>query len=127
MPLKRISLTIAADLVKRLDRKAKELDRSRSWVIAEAVRRFLAPSSTPVARAVREPSSPYDVTTGLGESRLRQLEADLELTPTQRVRAAEETARVGRLARPAPGPARILTFDRYEDYLEWKWREGAIS
>jgi hypothetical protein len=126
MALARISLTIAADLVRKLDRKAKELDRSRSWVIAEAARRFLeAPS--PAATAARESPATYAVTPGLGESRLRQLEADLRLTPTERVRAAQETARVGRLVRRTRGPDRVLSFDRYEDYLDWKRLEGAIS
>jgi len=37
---------------------------------------------------------------GLGDYRLRQLKADLALTPEQRVLGAERTARVAEQARP---------------------------
>ena len=126
MALTRISITIPGSLVTALDRTAKALDRSRSWVIAEAARRFLdapplvtaAPSS-----AVREPVASYG-SPGLSPSRLQQLEADLALSPTERVRAAEQTARaVPRTQRRAQ---RVVTFDRYEDYLDWQRREGLL-
>jgi hypothetical protein len=63
---------------------------------------------------------------GLGEQRLAQLAADLRLTPEQRVREAEQTAKVSELVRP-PGPGLALRFfDRYEDYLDWKRREQVL-
>ncbi|MGH7700607.1 MAG: CopG family ribbon-helix-helix protein [Gemmatimonadales bacterium] len=120
MTLARISITLPRDVLAAADRRAKELDRSRSWVVAEALRQWLA---TGGARAVREPPSPPYVP-GLGPSRLAQLEADLRLTPEERVRAAEETARLGEVVAGARRrPAGLLFFDRYEDYLEWKRRE----
>lgn len=131
MTLIRISITIARDLVKAMDRRARELDRSRSWVIGDAARRYLegpgvtdsAPSAA--TAAVRESQAPYGISPGLGPSRLAQLHADLALTPTERVRAAERTARaVPRGTRRVAD--RILTFDRYEDYLDWKRREGLL-
>lgn len=120
MALARISITLPRDLVAAADRRAKQLQRSRSWVVAEALRRYLASPG-----AVREPTTPpYETSPGLGAYRLAQLEADLALTPEQRVREAERTARVGELTRGRRPGHRVLTFDRYEDYLDWKRREG---
>ncbi len=117
MALSRISITIPRELVAAADRRARELDRSRSWVVAEALRRYVAerPRS-----AVREPAGPPPGVAGLGSSRLAQLQADLALTPEQRVREAERTARVGQRALRGGAVNRVLSFDRYEDYLEWK-------
>ena len=58
---------------------------------------------------------------GLSPSRLAQLRRDLELTPEERVRAAEETLRLDRLREPIR-PQRVLCFDNYEDYLDYKFR-----
>ncbi len=128
--LARISITVPRPLVAAADRRAKELDRSRSWVVAEALRRYLAAGPTPdpetAVRALREPTvAPYAAapTTGLGSYRRAQLEADLVLTPTERVREAERTARVTELTARGRRGDRVLTFDHYEDYLEWKRRD----
>jgi len=51
------------------------------------------------------------------------LEADLDLSPEERVKEAERTSRVSELRTPKPAVARVLAFDRYEDYLEWRRRE----
>ena len=127
MPLHRITITIAKSLVHEVDRLARQLDRSRSWVVSDAVRRHVAAAAQAASgeRSVREPESrPYGVVSGLGPSRQTQLEADLTLTPEERVKAAEQTARVPDLVGPAPSrPDRILFFDSYEDYLDWKRRE----
>ena len=81
------------------DRAARRLDRSRSWVIADAIRHYTARPGT--QGLVREPRPEYPdgYLRGLGPSRTAQLESDLRLTPTERVRAAEEMTRVGRIAR----------------------------
>ena len=100
----RIAITLPREDLASADRLARDQDRSRSWVIAEAIRRYAAP--------------------GLGPSRTAQLAADLRLTPEARVRAAEATARVGELRR-RPRRERVLGFGRYEDYLDWKRRENA--
>jgi metal-responsive CopG/Arc/MetJ family transcriptional regulator len=42
MDLMRVTVTIPASLLAQLDRRAGMLDRSRSWCVAEAVRRFVA-------------------------------------------------------------------------------------
>lgn len=112
----RIAITLPSTELATADRLARQLDRPRSWVIAEAVRRFAAVEP---AMAVR-PDAP--ATDGIGPSRTKQLLADLALSPEARVRAAEETARVTFARRPALG-MRVIGFERYEDYLAWKRRE----
>jgi hypothetical protein len=123
MAFKRISITLPKDVLEAADRRARALDRSRSWVIVEAIRAYVA-----VTAQVRESAPPpYGVTSpGLGPLRLAQLESDLRLTPERRVRAAEGTARLGERVRGSRGRAnRVLSFDRYEDYVEWKRKEAA--
>ncbi len=105
----RIAITLPRQVLAAADRAASALDRSRSWVIAEAVRRF----------TVEPPTPPSSSTPGVGSSRRAQLAADLRLSPEERVREAEETMRTSRLAHGA-GRHGIVAFDRYEDYLEWK-------
>jgi hypothetical protein len=117
MSLTRISITIPEELVAAADHKAEDLDRSRSWVLVEALRRFLAAP----AEEVREGEVVY--TAGIGPSRAAQLAADLRLTPEERVLAAEEALRIDEELDRSVSRRRIETFDRFEDYLEWKRRE----
>ncbi len=105
-PLARISMTIPPDVLRRADRIAKREGRSRSWVLTEAVRRLAEPTPAQLPR--------------LDDSRRVMLKADLALTPTERVLAAERTAREVPVHRFG---ALFVTFDRFEDYLEWKRRE----
>ena len=127
--LARISITIPADLLKVADRLARQLDRSRSWVLGEAVRRMAAapPAPAPPA-AVRETApAPYLVTRpGLGEHRLQQLRSDMAMSVDDRVYAAEEANRLDWALRPPCPGIRVTFFDRYEDYLDWKKYEGII-
>ncbi len=129
MTLARISVTLPPDLVMAADRRAHELDRSRSWVVAEALRRFLEAGAARTDEQsrrhfVRETTrDPYGVS-GLGDYRLAQLEADLALSPEQRIRAAEETARLSEARDRGWRGDRLLMFDRYEDYLAWeRWAD----
>jgi predicted transcriptional regulator len=123
-PLARITITLPPDLQEAADRRARALDRSRSWLLSEALRLYLAQAEERPA-AVREPAARYEAHAqmGLGESRLRQLEADLALTPEERVREAEATARVAEHVRSRPKVDRVLCFDRYEDYMQWERAE----
>ena len=109
-PFARISLTIPPDVLRRADRIAKAEGRSRSWVLSDAVRRLAEP---PPARLPR-----------LDESRRGMLKADLALSPTERVLAAERTTREVPVRRYG---TLFVTFDRVEDYLEWKRREAVGS
>ena len=118
MPLTRISITIPKELVEAADRKVAELDRSRSWLLVEALRRYL---SAPVT-AAHEPQASHGF--GLGASRQAELHADLALTPEQRVMAAEQTRLVEELRGIEPRRERLETFDRYEDYLAWRQQDA---
>jgi len=122
--LTRISLTIAADLVRKLDRKAKELDRSRSWVIAEAVRRYLDPvASTPRAhpRAVREPAPvPYQAAGEVAAARRLHLASELRLTPAERLRRSEDLTGLAIRGRTRTARDQVIGFTSYEDYYQWK-------
>jgi Arc/MetJ-type ribon-helix-helix transcriptional regulator len=124
----RITVTLPEDVAAAADERAQRLDRSRSWVVAEALRRYLGPAPSPRPHADRDPEptaegrdlppQPETSTPGLGPSRLEQLRADLRLTPEQRVKEAERTAREGaRYAQPARQV--LIMFDSFEDYLEW--------
>jgi len=102
-------------MLEAADRRASELDRPRSWVIAEAIRAYAGqPLAAPAAGSWQE---------RLGSSRLKQLTFDLRLTPEERVKAAEETARTTQ-AREHGRVQRVIGFDRYEDYLDFKRRDG---
>ena len=128
MSLKRISITIPPELVEKADEKAADLDRSRSWVLVDALRRYL--ERPPVGAealdheatlAVHEPSVGYAA--GLGPSRIAQLDADLRLTAEERVIAAERTAAM--FTGGGSAPDAVLSFERYEDYVDWKRLEAA--
>jgi hypothetical protein len=127
-PIARISITIPADVLKLADQLASRLDRSRSWVLGEAVRRWSS-TATPAIESrgtVRElATAPYPAhRPGLGESRLAQLRSDMEMSAEARVLAAEEVGQVDRMMRPSIPGQRLTFFDRFEDYLAWKKYEG---
>lgn len=107
----RIAITIPEADLAAADVLARDRDRSRSWIISEAVRHFVAQPSAVAHRP------------GLGALRHAQLVADLRLSPEERVRAAELTARAAPSSDAktgTPRAARVIGFDRYEDYLAWK-------
>lgn len=107
----RIAITLPEKDLAAADRLARRHDRSRSWTVAEAIRRYAAADD---AAAAAPPKAP-----GLGASRRAQLIRDLSLTPEARVRAAEETLRVTEL-RSKSRTHQLAAFDRYEDFLDWK-------
>jgi len=73
------------------------------------------------AARVREPAEqPYEVRRAFEEADRSRLLSDLALTPEQRVHLAEELARTADSGRPRPRFQRVIQFDRYEDYLDWK-------
>ena len=77
----------------------------------------------PAASAVRvaEPvGQSYEVRRAFEEADLSRLRSDLALTPEQRVHLGEELARVTATTRPRPRFQRVIQFDTYEDYLDWK-------
>lgn len=56
--------------------------------------------------------------------RQAQLEADLKLSLSWRVLESGRMARVFQLRAPRARCERLLMFDRYEVYVEWKDREA---
>src|SRR5437867_11393875 len=117
MPYARIAITLPKDVLSELDRRAKQLDRSRSRVIVAAIRAYL---SAPSATVVREAVSAYG-SDAIGAARRAQLERDLARSPAERLRIAEEATRTARTVRPARGRRhQIIGFDSYDDFYEWK-------
>jgi len=110
----RIAITLPATDLAAADQLAVRHDRSRSWIIAESIRRYAA---DPGAREA------VPTAKGLGDSRRAQLERDMKLTPEARVRAAEDTVRLTK-PRSKPRTHQLVMFDRYEDFLDWKRSRG---
>ena len=114
-------MTVRPELVEAADRRAEEADRSRSWVFERALERYLRPDAAARGAAVREEGAAY--IPGLGPSRQAQLEADLALSPEERVGLAEETVRVAEARNGSVQRDRVILFTRLEEYLEWDRRE----
>lgn len=123
----RISITLPHEVLAAADRIAASSNRSRSWVIAEAVRMMGDHDSCqpplPRTQGVREVLALQHekAKSPLGEQRFIQLQADLELSPEGRVQASEEVARLDTMLRPGHAD-QLLSFARYEDYLAWDRR-----
>lgn len=115
----RVTVTMPRHILRETDIRARRLERSRSWVVAEALRAWLA---VPAAERVADPvRAPYAV--GLDEQRLHQLHTDMALTPEQRVHEAEETVELAfRVHRP-PRRQQVLAFEHYADYQDWKAKD----
>ena len=81
-PFARIAITLPAEDLAAADRLSAENDRTRRWIVAEALRCYGRERAT--------------LTTGvhLGASRGEQQRRDLALSPLERVRAAEEGVRI---------------------------------
>lgn len=100
----KIAITIPPDDLAAADALATKLGRSRSWVLSEALRRFVAHE-----RLSHE----------LDASRAAQLRRDLALTAEERVQEAErELAEVGDTAPvPVEQPRRFVNYD---DFVAWR-------
>ena len=117
--LTRISITIPANVLKAADRLARQLDRSRSWVLSEGVRRMAMDRVAPAVAETRV--SPYaGHEAEMQAVAIRRLEADLASSPAERLRQAEALARLGRMVRPARNRSQVIAFDSYEDFHRWK-------
>lgn len=125
----RISITLPPEVLAAADRLAKEHDRPRSWVFAEAIRRFGGPAvAVPALAREAEPDRAAPVAPEQGDDRLDRLADDLALSPEERVRAAEQLAMVERPERESgQGSDQILFFNRFEEYLRWDQRSRSAS
>ncbi len=120
----RIAITLPEEDLAAADRLALTHDRSRSWIVAEAIRRYAAASSDApphrVAEGTRDVASPVPaIEPGIGPSRVAQLKRDLLLTPEARVREAELTLQTTE-TRGKTRTHHLMAFDQYEDFLNWK-------
>jgi ribbon-helix-helix CopG family protein len=120
MALKRISITLPKDVLEAADQRARALDRSRSWLIVEAIRAYLGALA---AARVRGTEAPAYAVEEVADARRRHLLTDLKRSPAERLRRAEDLARLARQARSRRGRGRrnqVIGFDSYEDFYEWK-------
>lgn len=101
-----LSVSVPADLRSLLDAAAKRQRRSRSFVVAEAVREY-------IARQDRD---------AFTEARTRTLREGLALAPAARVRLAEELWQDFAHGRKATKPW-TATFKTFDEYDQWR-RQG---
>lgn len=124
----RISITLPPEVLATADRLAREQGRPRSWIFAEAIRRLGADDGVPAQTSADPPTArPSAGDSHAGRDRhLERLEADLELSVDERVRASEQLAAESgdRPTRPAD---QILFFNRFEEYLRWDERSRSAS
>ncbi len=93
MPFARIAITLPKDVLSELDRRAKQLDQSRSRAIVAAIRAYLV---SPPPAQVREAVRPAYGSDAIGSARRAQLERDLARSPAERLRNAEAAAQTAR-------------------------------
>ena len=129
----RITISVPRALVEAADEQAQRLDRSRSWVLTEALRQYLRPvAPTQGVReeaAVPHAASPgpdasaqvaVDAAVEVKAARERRLRSELALPALERLRRAEELARLGAPQTDSGVSLQVLGFDTYEAYYEWK-------
>ena len=101
----KIAITLPPEDLAAADRLARRHTRSRSWIVAEALRRYVAEQE----RSTAEPLDP---------SREVQLRRDLSLTAEQRLREAEDIAVV---SQAQPGALETpIVFRSYEEFAAWR-------
>ncbi len=109
-PYARISITLPREVLAAADTWAKEVDRPRSWVIAEAIRNY---GGGPPSQAAA-PTGAAEV----AAARRQHLLADLRRSPEERMRQA--AALLGLAPGSRTKRAQIIGFDTYEDFAAWK-------
>ncbi len=117
----RVSITVPRDVLAAADKRARALDRSRSWLVAEALRQYLsqAGAGTRPGRVSEAPTA-GNAAREVAEARTARLAADLKLSPEERLRRAEALGRLARRLQPRGRHHQIIAFDTYEDFYQWK-------
>ena len=122
--LERVTCTLPGDLVKAADAIAAREGRSRSWVVAEALRVFVAgcrEAADSAAGRVSEAGAPsYEVREAFEAASRAQLEEELRMTPEERVLIADDLAVEAARIRPQPQVRQVVAFESWEDFLAWK-------
>jgi hypothetical protein len=123
-PYARIAITLPAPVLAAADRLARQLDRSRSWVIAESIRKFVSErehsAQTPGLSAVHETFSAAYQAEQVADARERLIQSDLAVSPGVRLRRAEDLIQLSRLIRPRARREQVIAFDSWEDFAQWK-------
>lgn len=101
------SVSMPEELRAALDEEAERQRRSRSFVVAEAVREYL----------VRRERAAFD------DARLETLREGLALTPGARLELAEELWLEFARGRPASEPW-TATFETFGEYERWRSESG---
>jgi len=105
-------------LLGRLRELAKSQRRSLNSEVLELLEHAsAAPDPVPV-----DPRSVPSPAPGLGPQRLAQLEADLRLTPEQRVLEVQDMLDAMESARSRPKVHQVVMFDSLEDHIAWQRR-----
>jgi predicted transcriptional regulator len=102
-----LSVSVPADLRSALDAEAKRQRRSRSSVVAEAVRDYLA----------RQDRDAFE------QARRRTLREGLALTPAERLQLAEDLWQEFARGRKAAKPW-AATFNTFDEYERWRRQGG---
>jgi hypothetical protein len=115
----RTSITLPPGDLSLADRLAARLDRSRSWVFAEAIRRWgssgetqdrAAPTQLPEPQVETGPDLPLAVDPAAG----------LRLSPTARLQRAQELTAQFRRDHPRAERIQIVAFGSLQDFRDWK-------
>lgn len=109
----RIAITLPPETLRAADELAAQQDRSRSWIIAEAIRQYAASQSLGA-----------NVGYSLGPSRFEQLQRDASLSAQERVLIAEETLSQSAVANRNGTQDIARSFSSFDEFLAWQ-RAGA--
>lgn len=107
-PFARIAITLPQETLRAADDLATRQDRSRSWIVAEAIRQYAATQRSDASAASFAQ---------LGASRAEQLRRDAALTPEQRVLESEDIVSIGEASAESATP---LAFPSYDAFLAWR-------
>jgi len=110
----RIAVTLPPETLRAADELAALQDRSRSWIVSEAIRQYAA--------AQREATKVTEPAAQLGPSRMEQLRRDLALSPEARILESEELVAVGGAVAERAVPR---SFPSYDAFLTWRRQRDA--
>ena len=120
----RISITLPQEDLDAADRLAAAQDRSRSWIVAEAIRRYAA-----------EVAQGHSIHPDIGASRRIQIARDLARTASERIREAETESVVAVDPVQAPAAEHSATpsieqprhFATYDEFVAWRHAQAAAE
>ena len=102
-----LSVSLPAELRAVLDTEAKRQRRSRSFIVSEAIREFVARQDREAFTAARD----------------RTLREGLTLTPTERLRLSDELWQ-DLTGGHKPTKAWTAAFETFDEYEKWRRRGG---